>query len=325
MNSLPTGTVTFLFTDIEGSTKLAREHPETWETARTRHHAILRGAIESNNGYVFQIIGDAFCVAFHTASDGLIAAIDAQRKLQTEDWEEMPIKVRMGIHTGKAEIQEDDEYHGYLTMSKVQRVTSVAYGGQVLLSNATAELLHGELPKDIVLRDMKEHRLKGLLDPERLWQVIAPDLRQDFPPLQSLKETPNNLPVQLTSFIGREKEVGQIKNRLGKNRLVTLTGSGGIGKTRLSIQVASELLDEYPQGIWLVELAPITDAALVTQTVCAALDVTPQGNTSALTVLTDYLKPKKILLVVDNCEHLIDASAQLCDALLHACIVDKGI
>ena len=316
--TLPSGTVTFLFTDIEGSTKLAQQYPDRWESLRARHHAILQSAMEMFNGYVFQIIGDAFCVAFHTASDGLCAAIEAQRKLQSEDWGDTPIRVRMGLHTGSAELQGTD-YRGYLTMAKVQRAMSVAYGGQVLLSNACAELLHGELQNGISLRDLKEHRLKGLSEPEHLWQMAAADLQHDFPPLQSLKDIPNNLPTQLTSFIGREKEVEQIKKRLEKNRLVTLTGSGGVGKTRLSIQVARELLSQYPNGAWLVELAPIVDPALVTQTVCAALDVTPQGNTPALNVLTDYLKQKKLLLVVDNCEHLIDACAQLCETLLHAC------
>jgi predicted ATPase/class 3 adenylate cyclase len=314
----PTGTVTFLFTDIEGSTKLAQGHPDKWESLQQRHHAILQSAIEAHNGYVFQIIGDAFCAAFRTASDGLNAAIYAQRKLQTENLDGTPVKVRMGLHTGSAELKGND-YHGYLALVLVQRVMSVAYGGQILLSNASAELIHNELPNGIILRDMKDHRFKGLLNPEHLWQIIAPDLQQVFPPLQSLNETPNNLPIQFSSFIGREKEVGQIKQRLEKNRLVTLTGSGGVGKTRLSIQVASELLDEYPHGVWLIELAPITDPSFVTQTVCAALDVTPQGNTSALNVLTNYLKPKKLLLVVDNCEHLIDACAELCEVLLHAC------
>ena len=317
-DSLPTGTVTFLFTDIEGSTKLAQAHPDKWEVLQQRHHAILQSAIEAYNGFVFQVIGDAFCVAFHTASDGLHAAIDAQRNLQLEDWGNTPIKVRMGLHTGSADLHGSD-YHGYLTLVMVQRVMSVAYGGQLLLSNVSAELLHNELPNDITLRDMKEHRLKGLPNPERLWQVVTPDLQQDFPPLQSLKEIPNNLPVQLSTFIGREKEVEQIKQRLEKYRLVTLTGSGGIGKTRLSIQVATELLSEYPNGVWLVELAPLTDPALVTQAVCSTLDITPQGNTSPLTVLTDYLRTKKLLLVMDNCEHLIDACAQLCDSLLHSC------
>jgi class 3 adenylate cyclase len=318
MVNLPTGTVTFLFTDIEGSTKLAQEHADRWEALRARHHAILQSAMDKHNGYVFQIIGDAFCVAFHTASEGLNAALEAQRKLQKEDWGETPIRVRMGLHTGSAELHGTD-YRGYLTMAKVQRIISVAYGGQVLLSNTSADLLHNELPKEVTLRDMKEHRLKGLSDPERLWQIVAPDLQQDFPPSSSLSEIPNNLPLQLTTFIGRTKEIDQIKKRLEKNRLVTLTGSGGVGKTRLSIQVASELLSEFTNGVWLVELAPITDPALVTRTVCAALEVTPQGNMPALDVLIEYLKSKKILLVVDNCEHLIDACAQLCDSLLHSC------
>jgi predicted ATPase/class 3 adenylate cyclase len=315
---LPSGTVTFLFTDIEGSTKLAQENPERWEALRERHHIILQSAMDTNNGYVFQIIGDAFCVAFHTVSDGINASIDAQRKLQNEDWGEAPIKVRMGLHTGSAELRGTD-YRGYLTLAKVQRVMSVAYGGQILLSNSSAEMLHHELPTGITLRDMKEHRLKGLPYTERLWQVVAPDLQQEFPLLGSLSEIPNNLPVQLTTFIGREKEVEQIKKRLKKNRLITLTGSGGIGKTRLSIQVASELLSNFPHGVWLVELAPITDTALVIRTVCAALHVTPQGDIPALNALTEYLKSKKVLLVVDNCEHLIDTCAQLCDSLLHAC------
>ena len=318
MSSYPSGTVTFLFTDIEGSTKLAQEHPDIWEDLRERHHAILRGAVEANRGYVFHIIGDAFCVTFHTAVDGLNAAVEMQRNLQKEDWGETPIKVRMGLHTGSAELHGND-YRGFLTMAKVQRIMSVAYGGQVLLSNVSAELVHNELPNEIALRDLNEHRLKGLPNPERLWQVVAPELVQDFPPLQSLKDIPNNLPARLTTFIGREKEIDQIKKRLEEHRLVTLTGSGGVGKTRLSIQVAAELLDQYPHGVWLVELAPITDPSFVAQTVCTALDVTPQGNVSALSVLINYLKTKKLLFVVDNCEHLIDACAQLCDSLLHAC------
>ena len=318
MNSLPSGTVTFLFTDIEGSTKLARQYPEKWEILRQRHHAILQSAMDAYNGYVFQIIGDAFCVALHTAKDGLSAAIDAQLKLHNEDWGETPIRVRMALHTGFAEIH-GKEYRGYLTMAKVQRVMSVAYGAQVLLSNESAELLLNELPAGVTLRDMKEHRLKGLPDPEHLWQMVAPDLQQEFPPLLSLTEIPNNLPLQLTTFIGREKEIDQIKKRLEKDRLVTLTGSGGVGKTRLSIQVASQLLNEYSNGVWLVELAPITNSTLVVQTVCATLGVSPRSNMPTLNVLIDYLKAKKTLLVVDNCEHLIDACAQLCDALLHAC------
>jgi predicted ATPase/class 3 adenylate cyclase len=316
--TLPSGTVTFLFTDIEGSTRLAQQYPDRWEMLRERHHVILQSAMDAQSGYVFQIIGDAFCVAFHTVRDGLCAAIEAQRALIIENWEGTPVKVRMGIHTGSAELVGSD-YRGYLTMAKVQRVMSVAYGGQVLLSNTSAELINNELPTGTTLRDMKEHRLKGLPDPERLWQIVATGLQQNFPRLQSLSEIPNNLPMQLSSFIGREKEVEQVKKRLEKNRLVTLTGSGGVGKTRLSIQIATEILEKYPNGAWLIELAPVTDPERVTQTVCNTLDVPLRGNEIALDVLIDYLKQKKILLVVDNCEHLIDACAQFSDSILHAC------
>src|SRR5215216_3201033 len=217
MDSFPSGTVTFLFTDIEGSTKIAQQFPDVWEPLRDRHHAILKSAIESHNGYVFQIIGDAFCAAFHTVKDGLSAAIEAQRRLVGEDWGRTPIKVRMGLHTGSAEIHGTD-YRGYLTMAKVQRIMSIAYGGQVLLSNASAELLRDALPKTITLHDMKEHRLKGMPDLERLWQILAPDLQQVFSPLSSRNIFPNNLPAPANSFIGRHKEIDEIKQRLvGEN------------------------------------------------------------------------------------------------------------
>ncbi|HSK66101.1 MAG TPA: adenylate/guanylate cyclase domain-containing protein, partial [Anaerolineales bacterium] len=205
--SLPTGTVTFLFTDIEGSTKLAQGYPDTWETLRKYHDTILRNAIESRNGFVFRIVGDAFCAAFPTAGDALQAALKAQIDLNAKNWEGPPIKVRMGIHTGQADIQPDGEYLGYLTLTRVQRVMSAAYGGQVLLSNTAAELVHGRLPAQVSLRDMGEHRLKGLDGSERLWQVVSPDLPENFPALLTLRETPHNLPVQFTSFVGREKEL----------------------------------------------------------------------------------------------------------------------
>ena len=261
MPDLPTGTVTFLFTDIEGSTTLAQQFPAELPALLARHHAILHQSIEAHNGHVFQITGDAFCAAFYTASDALKAALDAQRGLQHEAWHPAPIKVRMGLHTGAAQAGAIEEraggYVGYLTLTRVQRVMSVAHGGQVLLSNPTAELVRGELPADVTLRDMGEHRLKGLLNPEHLWQLVAPDVRQDFPPLQSLNAIPNNLPVQLTSFIGREKDIAEVKRLLSASRLVTLTGSGGAGKTRLSLQVAAEVIDDFTHGVWFVELAAV--------------------------------------------------------------------
>lgn len=318
MHSIPTGTITLLFTDIEGSTRLAVDHPERWQSAQDRHHAILNQVMNANDGFVFQVIGDAFCVAFDTPGNGLCAALAAQHVLQTEDWQGNPVKVRMGLHTGAAQWQED-HYHGYITLARVQRIMSVAYGGQILISNACAELLRADLPAQVSLRDMKEHRLAGLPGLERLWQVLDPDLPHDFPPLRSLNEIPNNLPSRLTSFIGREKEIVQVISKLEKFHLVTLTGSGGIGKTRLMLQVASEMLEKYPGGAWLVELAPVSDPGLVTQAVCKAVDVTPRGGISELDALTVYLHDKTILLVLDNCEHLIDTCAQLAETLLVTC------
>ena len=209
--NLPSGTVTFLFTDIEGSTKIAQEHRDTLGGAASTSSRHLAAGDGRARGHVFQIIGDAFCVAFHTAGEALDAALEAQRRLQAEKWGETPIKVRMGINTGAAQAGSNADgsggYTGYSTMARTQRVMSTAYGEQILLSNTSADLLLGELPAGVTLRDMKEHRLKGLLNPEHLWQVVAPDLAQDFPALQTLNSIPNNLPLQLTSFIGREKEI----------------------------------------------------------------------------------------------------------------------
>ncbi len=315
MADLPSGTVTFLFTDIEGSTKLAQEHPDKWETLRARHHAILQSAMDVHNSYVFQTIGDAFCVAFHTASDGLNAAIDAQRQLQNENWGEMPIKVRMGIHTGEAEKREND-YRGYLTLARVQRVMSAGHGGQILLSNTTAELIRGQLPERVTLRDMKENLLKGWTTSEHLWQVVATDLWQDFPSLSTLNIIPNNLPVQMTSFVGRELEIAEVKQSLAKTRLVTLTGSGGTGKTRLSLQVATEVFDHFKDGVWLIELAPITDPELLPNTIANILGIRAESARSLMTSLLDWFSDRELLIILDNCEHLLDACARFTDSVL---------
>ena len=276
MNHFPSGTVTFLFTDIEGSTKLAQEHPDQWENMRApSFHPAIRD--DRHHGYVFQIIGDAFCAAFHTASDGINAAIDAQHQFQNEMKGKHLLKVRMGIHTGEAEIRGND-YRGYLTLARVQRVMSAAHGGQIFLSNATAELIRNRLPDNVNLRDMKENRLKGWSPAEHLWQVVAMGLQQEFPPLSTLISTPNNLPIQMTSFVGREHEITEMKQALAKTRLVTLTGSGGTGKTRLSVQVAAEMLDRFKDGIAFIELAPTTDPDLVPNTVANALGVREQSR-----------------------------------------------
>ena len=318
MSSAPTGTVTFLFSDIEGSTRLASEHPENWEVLRSRHHKILREAIESNNGYVFQVVGDAFCAAFPTAGDALCSAIRCQRDLNQEDWGKTPLKVRMGIHTGKAEIQEGGDYQGYLTMSRVQRLMSAAHGGQLLLSLATQELVCDDLPEGITLRDMGKRRLKDLVRPEHIYQLVAADLPVDFPPIKTLDTYQHNLPPQMTSFIGREKEMEQIKRALREYRLVTLTGSGGTGKTRLSLQVAADLLDQFPDGVWFIELAPLTNPDLILRRILDIFGIAEQQDQSILQSLINHIREKKLLIIMDNCEHLIESSAKVVDTLLNS-------
>jgi class 3 adenylate cyclase len=273
MAELPSGTVTFLFTDIEGSTRLAQAHPSEWEESRQRHHAILREAIETYQGHVFQVVGDAFCVAFATGPDACAAALAAQRALCAEAWGQTAIKVRMGLHTGEAQARDDD-YHGYLALSHVQRLVSAASGGQVLLSQATEEMVRERMPATATLRDLGEVRLKDFPRPEHIYQLGGTGLQADFPPLQALNAIPNNLPVQLTSFVGRERELAELQRLLSTTRLLTLTGSGGVGKTRLSLQVAASLIDAFGDGLWFVELAPLADPAwsrkaLPPRSVCA--------------------------------------------------------
>jgi predicted ATPase/class 3 adenylate cyclase len=314
--SLPTGTVTFLFTDIEGSTLLAQKYPGIWETLCKRHQQILQSAMELHNGRVFQMVGDGFCVAFATVGEGLLAAVEAQRRLQQEKWGEASLKVRMGLHTGSAEVQGTD-YQGYLTLAKVQRIMSVAHGGQILVSNACAELLHYELPGGISLRDLREHRLRGLPGLEHLWQVVAAGLQQDFPPLQSHSDVPTNLPAQLTSFVGRIKELEDVKRLLQHTPLLTLIGPGGTGKTRLSIQAAGDLLPQFVDGVWFVELAPIFDPLLVPRTTAIAIGLREEPQRPVIDMLCDYLREKRMLILLDNCEHLVEACAQMADKILH--------
>ncbi len=214
---LPSGTVTFLFTDIEGSTKLAQQYRDLMPALLTRHNQILHQAIEVQNGYVFQVVGDSFAAAFHSASDALHAAVDAQRALQNEAWTPAIIKVRIGIHTGAAQLQvgsNDNPYVGYATIATSQRIMSAGYGGQILLSGATRELVRDVLPNNTELLDMGERRLKDLLRPEHIFQLNITGLPIAFPPLKTLDSFPNNLPTQLTTFIGRENEIAEVKQEL---------------------------------------------------------------------------------------------------------------
>jgi len=321
MGNRPTGTVSFLFTDIEGSVDVAREYPEALPSLLTRHHALLNQAVGAHGGHVFQVVGDGLSIAFDTASNALDAALEAQRLLHREAWGPVPIKVRMGIHTGAAQAPSDGDpaggYTGYSTLALAQRLMSAAYGDQILVSSTTAELLRTQLPDGVALLDMGENRLKGWLEPERLWQVSASDLRSDFPPLRTLDTVPHNLPVQVTSFVGREDDILEVKRRFPTTRLLTLTGAAGSGKTRLSLQVAAEILDAFPDGVWFVELAPVADPSLVPNTVAAAVGVREEAHRPVLATLLSYLHAKKALILFDNCEHLIDACASLANDVLH--------
>src|SRR6185503_9286024 len=322
LQTLPSGTVTFLFTDIEGSTKMALGYPDAMPALLAQHNAFMHKAIEAHNGFVFQIVGDSFSAAFHNASDALNATIDAQRLLYNEAWSPAPIKVRMGIHTGAAQLEienKENTYSGYATLAMTQRIMSAGHGGQILISQSTFDLIRDQLPKNAKLIDMGERSLKDVVRPEHLYQLMVPDLPSEFAPLNTLESFNHNLPAQLTSFIGREKEMDEIKNLIAAQRIVTLTGSGGAGKTRLSLRVGAECLDQFSGGIWFVELAPVTNPALVPQTLLSIFNLREDSHRTALEILINSLRPKTILLIFDNCEHLIEACAQISEDLLHAC------
>jgi predicted ATPase/class 3 adenylate cyclase len=329
MSNPPAGTVTFLFSDIEGSTQLWERYPDSMPSALAHHDSLMREAIEAQRGYVFKTAGDGFCAAFATAPDALAAALLAQRTLNgtgdspqahgVRDASSFMIKVRMGLHTGSAE-ERDNDYFG-TTVNRVARIMSLAHGGQTLLSSAAAELLSGHLPTGVSLRDLGQHRLKGLINPERVWQVVAPGLPSEFPPLASLNAIRTNLPVQLTSFVGRERQVAEVRQLLagsfdaGPTRLVTIFGPGGAGKTRLSLQVAAEVLDAFQDGVWFVELAPISDPSLAAVAIARTLGISETLGSLLRSNLLDFVREKKLLLVLDNFEQVVEAATLVRDLL----------
>lgn len=315
---LPTGTVTFLFTDIEGSTQLWEQQPEAMRAALARHDMLLRKVIEDHCGWVIKTTGDGLLAVFASAVEGLGAVIACQRTIHAEVWPTAePLRVRMALHTGEAEIRDGD-YFGS-TLNRAARMMAVGAGGQSLLSQTTAAVVQDQLPKQVALRDLGEHRLKDLVRPEHIYQVVVPELPETFPPLKSLSAFPHNLPVQLTSFVGREKEIAETRKLLAATRLLTLTGPGGTGKTRLALQVAADVMADYQDGVWLVELAPLADPAYVFPALAAIFNLREAPGRTLDALVTDYLRGKTLLLVLDNCEHLIEACARLADDLLHVC------
>ena len=319
MPNPPTGTVTFLFTDIEGSTKLWERSPEAMSEALARHDKILRETIEIHGGHVFKTVGDAFYAAFSTATDALEAALESQRRLFSSEWEQIgPLRVRMALHTGGAE-ERDGDYFGP-PLNRVARLLSAAYGGQMLLSLTTQEFVRDQLPADVELWDLGEHRLKALERPEHVFQLATSDLTADFPPLRTLDVQPNNLPAQSTPLVGREREVREVAERVRSEeaRLLTLTGPGGTGKTRLGLQAAADVLEEFSDGVFFVALATITEPELVASTIARAFGVKESGEQSLMESLKNYLKDKHLLLVLDNFEQVLEG-APLVGELLGAC------
>jgi predicted ATPase/class 3 adenylate cyclase len=317
--SPPTGTVTFLFTDIEDSTKLWERSPQAMQAALVRHDEILRRAIEDRGGYVFKTVGDAFCCAFPTAPDALEAALESQRLLLKERWgESTPLRVRMALHMGTAE-ERDEDYFGP-PVNRVARLLSAAHGGQVLLSLPTHEMVRDQLPAGMSLAELGEHRLKDLFRPERVFQLSAPGLPVEFPPLRTLDTYRNNLPLQPTPLVGREKEVSEVCDLLRgtETRLLTLTGPGGTGKTRLALQAAADLLDDFPDGTFFVPLATLSEAELFLSTVAETLGVRETGEQPLDESLKDYLKERRLLLVLDNFEQVLGAAPTVTELLAAA-------
>jgi predicted ATPase/class 3 adenylate cyclase len=308
-DTLPTGTVTFLFTDIEGSTKLVeRLGTAAWTPILEEHQRILRAAIGRVGGHEIKTEGDSFFVVFRSAAAAVAAAAEAQQALVAASWpDDLRVSVRMGLHTGEGVVAPDMDYIG-LDVHRAARVAAAGYGGQVLITGATRSLVEHDLPPGVALRDLGEHRLKDLSRPERLAQLVIEGLQADFPVLKTLDATPNNLPIQLTSFLGREREIEEAAERLAGTRLLTLTGPGGTGKTRLALQVAGRVADRFPDGVYFVPLAPITEADLVAPTIAQEIGLPDRGGKAPVERLVEHLRDRRVLLVLDNFEQVVSAA-----------------
>ena len=299
----PSGVVTFLFTDIEGSTRRWEANADAMRVALAAHDKVLRSAIESHAGYVFSHSGDGMAAAFASPMAAVDAAVDAQRELQ--------LPVRMGIATGEAELRDND-YFGTV-LNRAARVMAAGHGGQILVAESTAGLLSG-----VELLSLGPRRLRDVANPVMLFQLQGPGLRTDFPPLRTVDPVPGNLRTAASNLIGRDAEIGEIAYMLRQRRLVTLTGVGGVGKTRLALEVAAQMADEFPDGVWVFELAAVNDPAAVPDAVAATLGVTQQPGMGAAESVAAALEGRVRLLIFDNCEHVLDAAAELIEAVVTA-------
>ncbi len=312
---LPSGTVTFLFTDIEGSTRLLQQLDDSYSTLLAEQQQILREACETRHGNIVGTQGDLFFVAFSSAVDAVNAVVQSQQALAAHKWTNgVNVRVRMGLHTGEPQVSS----LGYvgIDVHRAARIAAVAYGGQVLLSYRTQELVRHDLPNGVTLRDLGEHRLKDLRQPKHLYQLVITGLPSDFPPLKSLGLSTNNLPIQLTSFIGRAKERTDIGQAIREHRLVTLTGPGGTGKTRLALEIATEIVEHFQDGVVFVALAPIIDAGFVASSIAQSLGLTENAGRSIPDSLKDYLQNKSLLLLLDNFEQVTSAAPLVAELLL---------
>jgi predicted ATPase/class 3 adenylate cyclase len=315
---LPSGTVTFVFSDIEGSTQKWEKRRESMAAAVAEHENIVRAAIESNAGTVFKLMGDAVCAVFGRPEEAIAAALEAQRGLIALDWAEVDgLRVRMALHTGTAD-ERDGDYYGP-AVNRVARLLAIGHGGQVLVSGTSTDLLQGAMPAQSSLRDLGEHRLRDLIYPEQVYQLIAPGLPEEFPALRSLDALPNNLRRQITSFVGRDDVLADVKALVEQAQLVTLVGTGGVGKTRCAMQVAADLLDGSGDGVWFVDLAPLPAPEYVVPEIASVLGVNAQNERPLLESVLAYLKSKRTLLVIDNCEHVVREASRTIAAILQQC------
>jgi predicted ATPase/class 3 adenylate cyclase len=306
---------TFLITDIEGSTRLWEDHASAMGGALATHDRLLREAIESANGTVVKTMGDGMLAVFDDPLAGVAAALQGQRALRDATWGSTgPLRVRMALHAGSAESRDGDFFGP--AVNRDARILAIGHGGQILLSAATAVLVRDHLPPDVEFVDLGSHRLRDLDRPEQVYQVAAPDLPRDFPPLRSLSTRRSNLPIQLTSFVGRGKEIAEVEALVGRSRLVTLIGTGGTGKTRLMLEAAERLAGRFADGAWLAELAPLGDASQIITEIARALGVPDAPGRPPIETVSDFLASKVLLLLLDNAEHLVDGVADVTGRLL---------